>query len=146
MFLCVLALLTATSCSTVTPTAAWGGDGIHEVDGYWILAERPCDMASADLCVDEMRAAEVSIGIDPRSVVRRATASLPNWRSVGPLGQVSIRLDNRSGLANFVVLDLADGSRRVVGIVCPGVRGPDGSPRCGALPFDDYRVGASPSF
>lgn len=127
------------------PIASWGGDGIHAVDGYWILAERPCDTLT-DLCVEEMQAAEAAIGVDPGTVVRQATAGLPQWRSVGPLGQVSIRLDNRSGLANFVVLDLADGSRRVIGIGCPGVQHGDGAPRCWALPFDDYRVGATPSF
>ena len=55
-------------------------------------------------------------------------------------------LRNTTGSASFVILDLADGSRRVIGVSCWGVPNEDGSMNCGAGPFDDYRVGATPSF
>jgi hypothetical protein len=140
-----LGMVVLAACVTTTPSPTWTGDGIHVVDGYWVLAEHPCDMASADACVEEVRAAEAALGVVPAVVVRRATADLPALRSVRSDGQVSIKVRNTTGLEAFAILDLADGSRKVVGIGCLGVPGPQGRD-CRATPFDEYRVGAAPTF
>ena len=134
------------TCATASPSPTWSGDGIHVVDGTWVLAEQPCDPISDELCRAVVTAAEAALGIDPTSVVRSATTALPVLKAVLPDGQVMVWMRSTSGVAAFAVLDLADGSRRVVGIACIGVPNPDGSRYCDPIPLDDYRVGAAPSF
>jgi hypothetical protein len=129
------------------PTAPhWSGDGIHVVDGYWMLREQPCDLGSADLCDVVAQTAETRLGVDSKAVVRVATAELPRWESVGADGQSRVVIRSTSGLAMFVILDLADGSRHVTGVGCLAVPNPDGSTTC--LPDDltDYRVGHWPTY
>jgi hypothetical protein len=134
------------ACAGTTVGSAWSGPGLHVVDGYWMLAERPCDLAAADECATNVALAASELGLGPQDFARAATAGLPTWRSVRSDGQVSVVLQNRSGYAYFMILDLANGSRRVVGVSCTGVPNPDGSMNCRSGPFDDYRVGATPSF
>jgi predicted small secreted protein len=142
----VVGAVVLAACATTTVESGWSGAGLHVVDGYWILAERQCDMRSADMCATEATLAETALSIDPRDVVRAASAGLPTWRSVRSDGQVVVVIQSRSGFAYFMILDLTDGSRRVVGVSCTGVPNPDGSANCRSGPFDDYRVGAAPSF
>jgi hypothetical protein len=142
----VLSVMLLAACAGTTVGAAWSGPGLHAVDGYWILAKRPCDVTSIDTCATAVILAATELDIDPRDVVRVATAGLPTLRSVRADGQVYVVLTNTSGYAQFLILDLANGSRRVVGVSCTGVPNPDGSANCRAGPFDDYRVGATPSF
>jgi hypothetical protein len=144
--LSAVALSTVMSCSTMTPSPTWSGDGLHAVDGYWILAEQPCDPASDELCAALVTAAESALDIGQTLVVHTATTALPVLKSVRADGQVRVYLHNSTGPVAFVILDLADGSRRVVGVGCVGVPNPDGSRYCARNPFDDYRVGAVPSF
>jgi hypothetical protein len=121
----------------------WVGDGVHSVDGYWVLAERPCDLESADPCGDFVRAGVDALGVDPKTVTRGATAGLPvEWmRSNGRVAWVGW---NSTGLQQFVLLDLVDGSRRAVGIGCLPVPRSDGSAICCRSPLDAYLVGHEP--
>jgi hypothetical protein len=134
-----IALAAGACASQVTPR--WVDVGVHPVDGYWILAEQPCDGA-ADACGDVVRAAVPALGVDPKTIVRSWTAGLPvEWmRSDGRVASV---LFNTSGFEQFVVLDLADGSRRVIGVGC-GMPNPDGSARCLPSSLESYRVGLQP--
>ena len=133
-----LVLLVAACASPTVPH--WADEGVHAVDGYWILTEQRCDLASTDQCVELVRSAETALGIDPTMVVGGAIAGVPSaWvrsdgQSVGVIGH----------RGQFVVLDLVDGTRRVTGYGCAGVPNPDGSMLCRAGPFEDYHVGQSP--
>lgn len=139
----VVSILVA--CGGPTPSPTWSGDGLHVVDGTWVLTERPCPSASGDLCAEEVAAAEQALGLDPSAVVRSATADLPTLRSVRSDGQVVVYLQNTTGPVVLAVLDLTGGSRRVVGVSCLGVPEPDGTHGCREDPLPAYRVGASPS-
>jgi hypothetical protein len=135
-------MLAVAACSGSTEPR-WVDDGAHLVDGYWVLAERPCDVSSADPCADFVRPAMVALDVDPTLIIESATAGLPGqWmRSDGRVVQV---LFNSTGAAQFVVFDLADGSRRVIAVGCSGVPTQDGSHGCGRTWLGTYRDGFDP--
>lgn len=121
----------------------WVDDGVHAVDGYWVLSEQPCVAVSSHQCTTFAAIAETALGIDPRLVVGVALAGLPQlWERSN--GQIAITLPRSSGTLVAVVLDLADGTRRVTGVGCLGVPNADGSTTCLASPLDTYRVGHPP--
>ena len=140
-----LAFLVVACASPTVPH--WADDGVHAVDGYWILTERPCNLRSPDPCVEQVRLAEKALDIDPGTVLAGATAALPSqWvRSDGRLAQI---LFSTSGsIPILVVLDLADGTRRIAAYGCAGIPQPDGSTLCRAgvpIGLEDYSVGGSP--
>ena len=125
-------------------TPHWADSGVHAVDGYWILAEQPCDLGSSGSCVAAVRTAEATLGIDPSSVTRAATAGLPRtWIRMD--GQAMTILDVTSGSpSEFVVVDLANGTRRVTGFGCLSVPDPSGAVQCLAFGLSKYEVGSSP--
>jgi hypothetical protein len=141
----LLLALVAVAGACATPTDPhWTDDGIHVVDGHWVPTEHPCDLASADTCVTAVRAAEASLAIDPHAVAGAATARLPR-RWVRSDGQTVYVNPSYSGSPpEFVIVDLANGSRRVTGYGCWGVPNEDGTMNCGAVPLDQFRVGHSP--
>ena len=99
-------------CASPT-TPHWSDSGVHAVDGYWILAEQPCDLSSSSECIAAVHTAESKLGIDPSAVKRAATAGLPRtW--VRADGQAITVLDATSGSpSEFVVVDLADDTAAV---------------------------------
>jgi hypothetical protein len=128
-----------TACSTPT-TPHWTDDGVHVVDGYWITAERPCEITTEG-CLAAVRAAEVSMDIPAEEVTGAATARIPNhW--VRADGKPAIIL--ATGEREFVILDLADGTRRVIVYGCGGISVVEGVRPCGAYVDDTYAVGHSP--
>ena len=141
---CLVLLGILAGCSAPS-SPHWADAGVHIVDGYWILGEKPCDLASSDPCVVAVETAEAKMAIDPKAVVRGATAGLPRtW--VRADGQEEVVLESTSGSGSeFVVLDLVDGSRRVIAFGCLGVPNPDGSTTCLAYPLDEYRLGNTPT-
>lgn len=127
------------ACSGPT-TPHWSDDGVHVVDGYWILAEQPCQI-TADGCLAAVKAAETSLDIAPDRVARAATARIPNhWTRADGRTVIVLATTQR----DFVVLDLVDGSRRVVVYGCGGVSVVEGTRPCGAYADDTYEVGHSP--
>jgi hypothetical protein len=133
-----------TGCARSAPNRdGWWDPGVHEVDGYWVTEERPCGpdrdcTAAREAATAALRAKE------PAAVVTRVmTASVPVQRGNGP-DDVRFAF---GGLAqpSFAILDLADGSRRTIGLQC----GPDPSAAnypattvCQAAEFDMWRVTA----
>ena len=130
-------------CASPT-TPHWSDSGVHAVDGYWILAEQPCDLSSSSECIAAVHTAESKLGIDPSAVKRAATAGLPRtW--VRADGQAVTVLEATSGSpSEFVVVDLADGTRRVIGFGCLAVPDPSGVAQCLAFGLPEYEVGSSP--
>jgi hypothetical protein len=138
-----VALLTSLGACAAPTTPRWIDDGVHAVDGYWILTERTCHLASSDACVTAVRVAVSALDIDPTTIVKTATAGLPrSW--VRSDGRVVGILPNSTGPQLFAVLDLADGSRRVIAVSCAGIPNPEGSMGCGATPLETYVVGHEP--
>ena len=139
-----------TACTTGHGNPHWIGDGLHVIDGYWMLAEQPCGSSATDECDVAIRSALAALGIAPATVTKGAIATPPgSWARAD--GEVI--LGNFAGLAHplFAILDLADGTRRVVGLSCTGTR-IDGTgtlmslPICQPFAMDRYRVGNAPGF
>ena len=114
----VLVALVATACSS---GGHWLGDGVEAVDGYWVMQARPCDDPD---CLPARLAALVAIGDPDGSTVAKASAAdwtrdfayddgrAHRWTTSGAIG-----------VALFpVILDLSDGTRRLVPLVCTGSR------------------------
>ena len=137
-----IAIAIAACASPTTPH--WSDDGVHVVDGYSILAEQPCDLASADPCVAAVPIAAKALGVEASTIVAAATAGLPHtWMQAN--GQQANVLEARSGLpAEFIVLTLSNGLRRVIGYGCAGVPNQNGSRTCPAFPLEQYRAGHAP--
>jgi hypothetical protein len=136
----VMAVAAGACASPVAPR--WVDAGVHPVDDYWILAERPCD-AGADACGNFVRAAVAALDVDPKTIVKSSTAGLPvQWMRSD--GRVVGILPSSTGPQQFVVLDFADGTRRVIAVSCGGIPNPDGSMGCGATPLETYVVGHEP--
>lgn len=95
----------------------WVGDGIETVDGYWVMGARSCGDAG---CTAAKRAALLAIGDPDGSTV--TTVWDAQWTSayVDELGYTQMPIISPPvGLDFFVqVLDLQDGSRRIVPIAC----------------------------
>jgi hypothetical protein len=147
-FLAIVVVVAA--CGTGHESPHWVGDGLHVVDGHWMLAELPCGSSAPNECDVAMRSARAALGIAAASVTRGAIATPPSsW--VGADGQLI--LGAFAGLAQpwFAILDLADGTRRVVGLSCTGTL-TDGTgalvslPMCQPFAMDRYREGNAPSF
>jgi hypothetical protein len=145
--MCLGVVAFAAGCSAPT-TPHWVGDGVHVVDGYWMLAETPCGSVALDECGDAISSARAALGLGADMVIRSATAPPPTtWVTA----EGHLVLGNYAGLSRprFAILDLADDTRRVVPLSCTGTM-TDGTgavirlPSCQPSPMDRYRVENSP--
>ena len=132
----------AAACGGPT-TPHWTGDGVHIVDGYWMQREQACEAAPGG-CDAAVLAAERSLGVDPATVVRQATAGVPGSYLESD-GRAMVMVT--SGWSMFVILDLKDGTRRVAGYGCFGVPDPppSGTDNCGVASMGAYQVGHEPT-
>jgi hypothetical protein len=140
-----LAATLMTGCARSAPNRdGWWDPGVHEVDGYWVTEERPCPPAPA--CAAARDAALATLrSEDPAAVATRVvTAGVPVQRGQGP-DEISFAFGGM-GQPGFVILDLADGSRRAFGLQC----GPDFSASdypattiCQTAEFERWRVTGS---
>lgn len=110
------ALLLA-ACSTPPSVVGWVGSDVHLVDGTWIGTETPCapgkDGLECRVVVEYALAA-----VKDSKVTKAALAALP---STFVLASGETRMGHIGGgidTGRAVVLDFADGSRRVLGFVC----------------------------
>jgi hypothetical protein len=117
MRLLVLLTLLLAACTTAPAVVGWLGPDVHLVDGTWIGTETPCSAGTDGLecrvVVDHALAY-----IDRVTVTGAALAALPTT-FVLPTGET--RTPHLAGGLNSgraVVIDLADGSRRVIGLLC----------------------------
>jgi hypothetical protein len=105
----------------------WVGDGVQAIDGYWLQNVGPCGGPG---CVETERAAMIAIGASVGSTVSGALRA--DWTGAYDDGHGRVILQTISGPVGLqlaiVVLDLVDGTRRVVPIRCddpseiPGVQ------------------------
>jgi hypothetical protein len=111
----VLLLLVA-ACSS---EPHWVGDDVHVVDGFWLQRETPCPFESVGECQVAVEAALAGSGLAGPDVGEVATADWPMSYVDGTGGTI---LGTTSGISrsSAVIVDLPDGSREVVGVLCSG--------------------------
>lgn len=146
----LLTLLVA-ACGSGATTGTWQGPDVHLVDGAWIGTEHSCGDAADDLecrtVVDRGRAA---LPLDVRDQVTKAVrADLPTTfvTSSGEtwLVRLSVGIETRAA----IVVDLAGGTRRVIGLHCylPSTSAgafADAMATCAVAPIDDWLDGHAP--
>ncbi len=147
----ILALFVVAAAGCSEP-AGWVGEEPHTVDGYWVLKEQPCDRAPGAECTIAVDAAIAGSDVAEAGITGASTA---DWAMTYRDGGGRTILATTGGFvhASAVVLDLVDGSRRLVNVMCEGpITTGDGglvSPRtCDVnkdLPFGQ-RVGGEPWF
>lgn len=141
----VVAATLITGCARSAPNPdGWWDPGVHEVDGYWVTEEQRCE-ADVSRCGDGVQEAIAALRTsEPDAVVTgAASAGYPRMRGEGP-DDASLVI---AGLQqpSLVILDLADGSRRTIGLNC-GPETVDGAYPvnvCRATEFDLWRVSGS---
>ena len=134
-----------TGCAS--PNAdGWWDKSAHAVDGYWVTEERPCVPQEDEQCTAAIEeATSILHATEPGAEVTGAvTAGFPTMQGRDE-NEMTIVL---GGLhkPKFVIFDLADGSRRTIGLTC----GPDLDVQayirptvCWASEFEVWRVSGS---
>jgi hypothetical protein len=113
----ILALLAlgVVACAPTGPR--WVGENIHVVDGYWVDTERPCLPIDCAVALEEaLRALPAA---DRQLVIGAALGGFPSGY-VDASGQTILMTTAGLSQPRIVILDLADGRRRVVPLVCTG--------------------------
>ena len=141
------------ACATVPVDTGWQGENVHLVDATWIGTERACgagDDYDDVLCRTVVELTMAALPPDDRSKVAKAVhAELPTT-FVTPAGEtrtaeVSIGILTRTA----VVVDLADGARRVIGLLCHLPSSGTGrlsvaNSTCELVPLEYWRDGNAP--
>ena len=144
-FIGILAALVIVAACARPNADGWWDEGAHAVDGYWVTHEHPCEIqGDADCKTAIETATEVLHATDPGATITESvTAGYPTMRGNGP-NEVTFTI---GGLAEprFVIFDLADGSRRTIGLTCePAVDGEVIGPTvCRETEFEVWRVTGS---
>jgi hypothetical protein len=119
-FLVLPVLLLGACAPKPLAVVGWQDPDAHLVDGTWIGTETPCAASTDGLeCRVVVDRALATLGADVRAnVTKAAMAALPT-RFVMATGET--RMGHIGGgitVGRAVVVDVADGTRRVVGLVC----------------------------
>jgi len=146
-------LFVVAACGIGGPSGAgWRDANLHAVDGIWITGEEPCGPTSSD---DLCRAARVAAlarvradhaGTPPLEVV--ALARLPS-RWFNARGEQVLMITGGISRPAIVIVDLSDGRRVAVGLICDPTITTEGQPARAASCFDvatvldPYRVGGN---
>jgi hypothetical protein len=140
----VLLALGTVACAPTGPH--WVGDNIHVVDGYWVDTERPCLPVDCATAFEEaLRALPAA---DAAQVVGAALADYPS-AYVDSSGTTILMANGGLWAPHIVVLDLADGRRRVVMLACMGpITTSEGAlvepKKCMQQEFANLRIGQQP--
>jgi len=144
----VVAATLLTGCGPSSPNRdGWWDPGVHAVDGYWVTEEHRCDAADLSGCSDGVQEAIAALdATEPDAVVTGASsAGYPSMRGNGP-NEISFTFGGWQK-PTFVILDLADGSRRTFGMNCGPEWSTDGTPTgrvaCHVAELDMWRVSRS---
>jgi hypothetical protein len=115
-------VLVAIAVAACGPTGArWVGENIHVVDGYWVDIETPClpGAPGSDCKVEVEEAIKSLPAADREQVVGAALAGYPG-SYIDASGQTILMTTGGLHQPHIVVLDLVDGRRRVVTLLCIG--------------------------
>lgn len=132
----------AAACIGCMGVGHWSDPGAHEVDGYWVTNEMSCTAGEPFPCSFEIAAAQLLLPT-PAPVGARVMVALPPIMWVRPDGTQVPAAFGGLGRPEFVILDLADGSRVAFLMLCD-LAGDLAQPNCTHLPGADYRVGSVP--
>lgn len=114
----VLLALATVACAPTGPR--WVGENIHAVDGYWVDTETPCLPGDGTDCMVAVLAASRSIpAADAQQVVAAWIAQYPT-SYVDSSGNTILTATGGMFQPTIVILDMADGRRRVVTQLCRG--------------------------
>ena len=99
----------------------WWDQGVHAVDGYWVMEERPCAPDIDEQCTVAIETATtILLAKDPGvTIAKAAIAGYPTQQGKDS-SEMTVLL---GGLwkPKFVIFDLADGWRKTIPLTC----GPD---------------------
>jgi hypothetical protein len=113
-------ILLLAACTTGPSAAGWRGSNVHLVDGTWIGTETACgDGDDAIECRTVVEQAVTALAPDIRSKVTRAVlADLPTTYVTAAGETRTARLAAGIATRKAVVIELDDGTRRVIGLWC----------------------------
>jgi hypothetical protein len=146
----LLILLIAACGIGAVARAGWQGPEVHLVDGAWIGAEAACaaDDLECKTVIDlTMKALEPSVRA---KVTRAVLATIPTEFVTSPGETRHARITAGIATRKAVVIDLAGGSRRVIGLWCHLPYSGNGGglivrdARCDIAPLDDWLDGNVP--
>ncbi len=146
-------ILLLSACAAAPVATGWRGANVHLVDGTWIGAERACGAGDGYpdvVCRTVVELAMAALPPDDRSEVTKAAyAELP-YTFVAAGGEVrtaevSVGILTRTA----VVVDLVDGARRVIGLLCYLPSSGTGrlsvaNSSCELVPLEYWRDGNAP--
>ena len=113
-----LAAFVVASCGALPGRGQWQGTDIHLVDGTWLDRESNCDDGDLE-CSTVLSLGLQTVALDLRGrVVTARVAALP-VRYMTVDGQIW-NAHMGAGIEEYraIVLDLTDGNRRVIGLIC----------------------------
>lgn len=143
----LLGLSTALLASCAIGAPRWTTPGAHVVDGYWLGEETPCPSAGRDpkACLHAVPlVVEALLLEEPDAVVVGTWTAQRTEYWLDAEGQQQFIMSTRVGGELAVVLELADGRRRVFGAMCPMTSAAVGAPLCYLSPVVAFRVGEEP--
>lgn len=118
-FLAALVLLIA-ACGSPPPVPGWQGVDVHLLDGRWIGTEAPCGTGDGGLeCRTVVERAIAALPPDVRIQLTRASlVELPTTFVTATGETRTARLVAGVDTRKAVVIDVAGGTRRVIGLWC----------------------------
>lgn len=146
-----LVIFLVTACDWGGAVAGWRGADVHLVDGTWIGTETPCPEDAQEVTcrvVVEQALAAVTPALRSK-VVGAILAELPTTYVTATGEERAARVQRGLDTRTALVVDLADGTRRVVGLWCYLPRSEEGevvadAVSCRSGDLYDWRDGNAP--
>lgn len=146
------ALILLAACRGGPSVAGWHGVDVHLVDATWIGTETACGEGDEDLeCRTVVEQAMAALAPDVRNKVTTAVlAALPTTFVTATGETRTTPLAGGIMTREAVVIDLVDGTRRVIGLWCHLPYAGNGGGlmvrdvTCGIDPLDYWRDGNAP--
>ncbi len=102
----IAAVIAISACDAHATVLTLPSSALHEVDGIQMTTEQPCNPVVTDWCARWLRRARTALALDAATTVHRIALAGPN----GVFGGIARPV--------VVVLDLDDGTRRAVELMC----------------------------
>lgn len=126
----VLAVAVAVALLAAVPRSRWEDPGAHIVDGYWLDVETVCPFERPTVCVPRIDAAIESLTErEPAARVVATRLAEPANAYFDGSGQATILWVSGWCSYHVAILEVADGTRRLIGVTCAPMSTDDGE-RC----------------
>lgn len=150
--LSVALFLLLSACGAGLAAPGWQGEDVHLVNGTWVGTETAC--GAHDLVEECRLLVEHAMGaVDPQTRSKVASAVIADLPTMFVTATGETRTASRAGglqSRRVVILDLADGTRLVIGLICRlPYSGATGrllveEVTCKVDPLDEWRHGNAP--